>query len=156
MRITEQELMQEGINLKRWLGAIQRTAKEEDKIFAINGPMQRQVRRRSSKPGGPLVKSGQHSFMGGEKFRIGGISTEEKVMDRSIEITVTLVPADLALAGQISGMSMTLQDCFACLEGFEDWVGSFDEWRHLPSSTPRVKPKSLNEERSANPMWGAW
>lgn len=156
MRLTRDEIIESGINLKAWLGAIQRTAREENKVFAINGPMQLQVRRRRTGSVGPATSTSSHAFFGGERFRIGGVLAEEMVAEDCVKILVSLVPADLELAGQISGMTLPLQDCFANLEGFEEWVGSFDAWKDVPPAAKKAKPLPLKEERAANPMWGAW
>jgi len=153
MFLRQEELADKGINLKAWLGAVQRAAKGPDApTFALGGPITLDVRTRRT--GGTVATAkGRWAFMGGEEFKIGGISSDRSASTESISITVTLVPAKMSLAAEISGMSLTLQECLDQLDGFEQWLESFDNVKY---EEPQMRPAPVKDQREANPMWGSW
>lgn len=156
MRISRHEVESAGVNLKAWLGAIQREAKEGNLSFALKGPVSRQVRVRRSGAG---TMARTHAFFGDEQFRIGGVVSDHDATTGDILVSVTLIPAKMELAAQMSGMTMTLDECFIHLEGFEDWAGTFNAIKHLELAEPGKPVKkrlTLQEERELNPMWGRW
>lgn len=161
MRITKDEIESAGINLKGWLGAIQREAKESGVSFQIKGPISRQVRVRRARVKNPSVGASTRTwaFHGGEQFRIGGIVSDQIPGQDAWSISVTLIPAKVDLVAEMSGMTMSLDDCFINLEGFEEWAGTFDATKHFEQTNPvePVKKRlTLQEERELNPMWGRW
>lgn len=155
MRMTVEEIRDTGINIKSWLGEMQRAAKgPEGPSFPLKGPCTLSVRKRRVVALTASTSTSMHAFMGGEEFRIGGIVAENLISEDAIDIRVTLIPAKMALAAEMSGMTLAMDKCVEYLEGFEEWMGSFSEAMYAQSKTARPVP--VAEQREANTMWGSW
>lgn len=160
MRLTVDEIVKHGINLKAWLGEMQRASRGESApVFALKGPCTLKVRKRrfsgnyNAPPSGAATTTVTHAFFGGEEFRIGGVTSDKSALDQTFLISVTLTPAKMTLSKEMSGMSLTLSECCELLSGFEEWCDSFGNFKY---QEPEKKPPSLAEQREANTMWGSW
>lgn len=146
-----------GINPKAWAGAMQRAAREPGApSFALKGPVSLQVRKR--RPGPVATMTVTHPFMGGEKFRVAGMTCEAVMVQDAVQINVQLQPATTDLAGEISGMTLPLAECIEWLEGFEAFAQSHE--KAVAASVGKPAPKSRAErtvaQREENPLFGAW
>ena len=154
MRLSTMEVESAGINVKAWLGEMHKAARAPGgPTFSLKGPCTLDVRKRRTGGVGGTVSKARYAFMGGEEFRIGGIVADRDDRNDSIFISVTLTPAKMALASEISGMSLSLLECIELLEGFEAWSETFGEVKY---KEPAKKPLSLSDQRESNAMWGAW
>lgn len=157
MQLTMAEIGEAGIDLKAWLATAQNAARSpESPRFKVAGPCRITVRMR--KAGGISTSSSYpHNFMGGEEFRAGSINCERKRLmngDDVFNLSVGFVPAGTDLAGTISGMTMSFDQAFAEIDGFENWVNSFRS-AVSPDAAPR-KSRPAPEPEVINPLAGAW
>jgi hypothetical protein len=153
MRITDEELSSNGINIKRWIAEMQKAARgPEAPTFELKGACVLNVRSRRA-TGTVAVKSKNMPFVGGEKFRLSSFVDEYDPSRMTHTVSIALVPATPSLAGEISGLTLSMIECVSLLEGFEDWVGTFASAKY---AEPSKKPPSIKEEHEANPSWGSW
>lgn len=155
MLITEDHLVKNGIDLKAWVNAMQRDSRgAEGRSFTLAGPCVFPVRPRRT--GTAKSTELSHSFMGGERFRIGSVVVELCSVGRSWTIKVVMTPLDMTTAGLIASASMLLEDAIHYFDGMEDWV--FEMSKATAPEPARVKkPATIQEQRAAaNPAWGAW
>lgn len=161
MRLTSKELQDSGLNIKSWAHAMQSATKSSPApCFELKGPCQLVVRKRPTKTGAVATVSGRMSFMGGEKFNLASVTlTKLPVsddLDDAYEITVSFVPADMALVGAISGMTMTLSQAIDVFDGLEDWTIAMKDGIPETTSSSKPKPKPLAQQHAENPLWGSW
>lgn len=166
MRLKYEEVEEYGINLKGWIAHMQLDGKRTDvdrPVFALKGPEQLKVRtRRASGPA--AVSTRTHPFYGGEKFSVGGFAVNDSPREQEYQILVTLVPVDMSLARDISGMTLQFSEFIEKFEGAEEWVESFGEQKHsadvvLKKPVPgrkTVDKRPLKEIHESNPSWGCW
>lgn len=153
MRITSDEVSRYGLNIKRWLGEMQLASREVGApTFALKGPVSLQVRYRRG-TGPTAVTTRSKAFLGGEVFRVSGLAADYQNTSDTYFLSVSLAPANTQLAGEISGMTLTLLECVTMLEGFEEWMAAFESAKYAELSK---KPPSIKEVHEANPVWGSW
>lgn len=165
MLITSDELIERKIHLKTWLHELQVGGRAENApSFPLSGPVTLPTRKRKSamprpRPGEAAMVTSRHPYMGGEKFKLTGVSSE-KNRDDAFLINVVMTPATTDLAAQgISGMTLPLEDAMRYFDG----LTAFAE-RALKSAvgiTPGIehsgapKRKAITKEEVAE-SWGTW
>lgn len=151
MRLSQDEIAELKIDVKAWTGAMQIAGRGADApTFELPGPIMLEVRKR--KLSGPVATGkGNHAFMGGEKFRLSGMHVERTVSD-DVNISAQFVPAEPALAAEVAGMTLTLQDAMEQLVGFEAFALQFRG--ALPKAKTPAKVAEVAHE--ADPSWGCW
>lgn len=152
MRLTKQEMEDQGLDLRRWLNGLQLAVKQgKSPEFRLKGPCQFPTRMRLLRPG---VTSQMRSYMGDEEFRITDIYATKDAVTDSIVVGVTMVPVDLTLVREISSASMELIKAIDLFEGVENW---FSDAQEIASSRAKVMPKRpVIKESEDRPEWGAW
>lgn len=158
MRLTRTEIAETGVNLKSWLAQAQHQAKQVDAPqFQISGPMQLRTRVRRIQSRGAASQTTMWTYRGDEKFRVSSIYIEPIQTTDTVEVGITMVPADMDLVKEISSLSMPLADAFETFDGLESWVmnmtGSLEE-RKEALAGPSLVPKPPKHED--DPRWGAW
>ena len=120
MLITSDELIERKIHLKTWLHELQVGGKAENApSFPLSGPVTLPTRKRNARPrpGEAAMVTSRHPYMGGEKFKLTGVSSE-KNRDDAFLINVVMTPATTDLAAQgISGMTLPLEDAMRYFDG---------------------------------------
>lgn len=156
MRLTYQEVQDANLNIKAWTHAMQFAAKKVPApCFELSGPCQLTVRKRPTKTGSIATVSGRMPFTGGEKFNLSSVTVTQNRNEDTFQLDVSFVPADMALIGAISGMSMSLAEAIELFDGFEDWTVAMKD--ATPAATPsKPKPKPLAQQHAENPLWGSW
>lgn len=159
MLLTNDQIVESKLHLKTWLHTMQVAAKAAGApTFTLKGPCMLSVRFRSGRPSGG-VSARNHSFLGGEAFKISGVVAEQDAdVTDSVTIVVNMIPATATLAKEMSGMTLTLQEAMELFDGAEEFamkcridaIGDDPGRKH--SGAP--KPKVIRKED--NPMWGAW
>lgn len=155
MLITEDHLAKNGIDLKAWLNAMQRDSRgPEGRAFSLSGPCTFPVRPRRTGTAKSIEVS--HSFVGGERFRIGSVVVERDGIRSAWTIKVVMTPLDMTMAGMVASASMLLEDACRYFDGMEDWV--FEMSKATAPEPARVKKSATIQEQraAANPAWGAW
>ena len=162
MLITSDELIERKIHLKTWLHELQVGGKAENApSFPLSGPVTLPTRKRNARPrpGEAAMVISRHPYMGGEKFKLTGVSAE-KNRDDAFLINVVMTPATTDLAAQgISGMTLPLEDAMRYFDG----ITAFAEGalKSAVGITPGIehsgapKRKVITKAEVAE-SWGSW
>lgn len=162
MLITSDELIERKIHLKTWLHELQVGGRAANApSFPLSGPVTLPTRKRNARPrpGEAAMVTSRHPYMGGEKFKLTGVSAE-KNRDDAFLINVVMMPATSDLAAQgISGMTLSLEDAMRYFDG----ITAFAEGalRSAVGITPSIehsgapKRKVITKEEVAE-SWGTW
>lgn len=162
MLITNDELIERKIHLKTWLHELQVGGKAANApSFSLSGPVTLPTRKRNARPrpGEAAMVTSRHPYMGGEKFKLTGVSAE-KNRDDAFLINVVMTPATTDLAAQgISGMTLPLEDAMRYFDG----ITAFAEGalKSAVGITPGIehsgapKRKVITKEEVVE-SWGTW
>ena len=162
MLITSDELIERKIHLKTWLHELQVGGRAANApSFPLSGPVTLPTRKRNARPrpGEAAMVTSRHPYMGGEKFKLTGVSAE-KNRDDAFLIDVVMTPATTDLAAQgISGMTLPLEDAMRYFDG----ITAFAEGalKSAVGITPGIehpgapKRKVIAKEEVAE-SWGTW
>lgn len=162
MLITSDELIERKIHLKTWLHELQVGGKAANApSFPLSGPVTLPTRKRNTRPrpGEAAMVTSRHPYMGGEKFKLTGVSAE-KTRDDAFLINVVMTPATTDLAAQgISGMTLPLEDAMRYFDGLTAFAEG--ALRSAVGITPGIehsgapKRKVITKEEVAE-SWGTW
>ena len=162
MLITSDELIERKIHLKTWLHELQVGGKAENApSFPLSGPVTLPTRKRNARPrpGEAAMVTSRHPYMGGEKFKLTGVSAE-KNRDDAFLINVVMTPATTDLAAQsISKMTLPLEDAMLYFDGLTAFAEG--ALKSAVGITPGIersgapKRKVITKEEVAE-SWGTW
>ena len=162
MLITSDELIERKIRLKTWLHELQVGGKAANApSFPLSGPVTLPTRKRNARPrpGEAAMVTSRHPYMGGEKFKLTGVSSE-KNRDDAFLISVVMTPAATDLAAQgISGMTLPLEDAMLYFDGLTAFAEG--ALKSAVGITPGIehsgapKRKVITKEEVAE-SWGTW
>ena len=159
MRINREEV-EKTAGIKAWLSGMQTICKGPDgPVFKIMGPMVFSVRARKAVrgKGGTTTNTQNWHFMGDEAFRLSGVFWERVHTTDQIEIGVTLVPADLKLAGEVASATMTLAEAIEKFEGIEAWMDGVADRPVVPTKHPELAPmRETAPAHDEDDRWGSW
>lgn len=140
--------------IKNWAGRLNIAAKKEiAPTFKVGGP---EVLRCRARRGGAGMVSLDRNFMGGEEFRIGSVLLESDVRRDGVEILFIFNPADLALASEVSSLSLPLARAIEVFTGLSDWVDVSLIEPAGPPPAPDAPVLPTVTETRASAKWGAW
>lgn len=151
MRITQEQIADDGINVKAWAAAMQIAGRSpEAPGFRVKGPCIMTVRRRRSPSGVGGTTTGPHSFMGDEVFKLSGVHVEKMATSTGVVISVQMIPITADAASEISGATMPLEEAIENFDGLEDFALQF----RGAAPKPKTVEAKAAVEREANPSWG--
>ncbi len=162
MLITSDELIERKIHLKTWLHELQVRGKAANApSFEISGPVSLPTRKRNARPrpGEAAMVTSNHPYMGGEKFKLTGVSAEAS-KEGGFLINVVMTPAttDLAALG-LSGMSISLEKAMVHFDGLTAFAE--EAMKAAVGITPGIehsgapKRKVITKAEVAE-SWGTW
>jgi hypothetical protein len=150
VRITDEQIAADGVNIKAWAAAMQIAGRGPDAPnFKVKGPCIMTVRRRRLS-GAVGTATGPYSFMGDEEFKLSGVHVERLPSAAYVTITVQMIPTTAGAASDISGTTLPLEEAIENFEGLEDFALQFRG--ALPK--PKTPAAIAAVEREANPSWG--
>lgn len=131
MNLTVEQMHASGMtpkHLKEWAAYIgAEIVANKVSTFKLKGGAVLPVRtRRASGPVKrhpvPMSGTSTHAFLGDEELRLTSLIVTALPGDAAVRLTVSLVPTDLKLQTQFSGLTLPVDDAINHLMGFEEWL----------------------------------
>jgi hypothetical protein len=162
MKLSGMEIKSQGIDLRNWLAFVQLACKNGDApIFKLNGPVSMPTRLHKPSRFGAQTMTSARAYVGDEKFRIGAVFQETLINEDAVVLSVMMVPADMGLVQEISGVTLTLATAMEQFTGLEAWIMGL---ANIPTPARQLEAKvragmparALASEEEIEERRGSW